>query len=61
MGLLNIFSKWKITCIILFPIQKDSELDSLFIQYKTMNNTMDILQPQRTLLNHKHWKVSGSF
>lgn len=36
MGLLNIFSKWKITCIILFPVQKDSELVSLFIQYKTM-------------------------
>lgn len=36
MGLLNIFSKWKITCIILSPVQKDSELVSLFIQYKTM-------------------------
>lgn len=36
MGLLNIFSKWKITCIILSPVQKDSELVSLFIQYKTI-------------------------
>lgn len=36
MGLLNIFSKWKITCIILSPVQKDSELVSLFIQNKTM-------------------------
>lgn len=36
MGLLNIFSKWKITCIILSPVQKDTELVSLFVQYKTM-------------------------
>lgn len=49
MGLLNIFSKWKITCIILFPVQKDSELVSLFILYKTMND------------NHGHTSASEDF
>lgn len=64
MGLLNSFSKWKITHIILFPVQKDTELLSLFIQYKTMDNTRGILQPQRTLtqlenyLDHFHVKVT---